>query len=515
MIKINNNVDTEYPDYLRDESRRTGKAESISFPATQDEVIEAIVYCCENGLKITVQGARTGITAGAVPDGGHIINLSYLAKIGEIRKVSDIEAYLTVESGALLADVNKSVKELSGGRFVFPPDPTETSAAIGGMISCNASGARSFLYGATRNYVSRLKIAMASGSVIEIRRGDEKADGFDFRVEDNNGNIISGLLPEYKMPDVKNAAGYYICKDMDLIDLFIGAEGSLGIILEADLRLIPAPQVVWGIQAFFPSMESSLAFVEKLRAVKTELGNCKLAAIEFIDSNALLMLRAQKDNPAFSGLPQLADGWNSAVYIEFHGENEDCVEGGVLIMSEIMLECGGDEDATWMAADIHELEKLKLFRHAVPEVVNLTIDNRRKKEPGLTKLGTDLAVPDEELCGIIEMYVRDLRNAQLDYVIFGHIGNNHLHVNIIPENMDEYAAGKVLYRKWAVQVVELGGTVSAEHGIGKLKKEMLMIMFGDETLDAMRQVKCLFDPDEIINTGNLFYMYQDSEDQGK
>ena len=504
MIKIHNNVAADYPDYLRDESRREGTAESISFPATQDEVIESIQYCRENGLNITVQSARTGISGGAVPEGGHIINLSHLTNIGEIIKTSDTQAYITVESGALLSDVNESIKTNTSNDLFLPPDPTETSAAIGGMIACNASGARSFLYGATRNYISRLKIALTNGSIIELVRDVDKTDMLDFKVNDNKGNIISGQLPEYSMPNVKNAAGYYICKNMDLIDLFIGAEGTLGIILEADLQLIPMPKVVWGIQAFFPSLDSAVEFVEKLRAVKDEIENCKLAAIEFIDSNALTMLRAQKDNPAFSELPKLDDEWHTAIYVEFHGDSEDHVEEAVMTMSEIMIECGGDEDATWMAGDLRELEKLKLFRHAVPEVVNLTIDNRRKKEPKLTKLGTDLAVPDDKLAEIVKIYLSDLTEANLEYVIFGHVGNNHLHVNIIPENMDEYAKGKELYAKWAERVVDFGGTVSAEHGIGKLKKDMLKIMYGDKILNEMQQVKLMFDPDNIINTGNLF-----------
>lgn len=501
---IKNNVESEYPDYLRDESRREGHAESISFPATQEEVVENVLYCRDNGIKFTAQGARTGITGGAVADGGHILNLSHLTKTGEINVVSDSEAFITVEPGALLADINSAVKEQSGGKFMFSPDPTERSAAIGGMIACNASGARSFLYGATRNYVSRLKIVLSSGEIIELNRNEQKADGLNFSVETDNGTVITGILPEYKMPDVKNAAGYYIRENMDIIDLFIGAEGTLGVILEADLRLIPVPQSIWGIQTFLPTTDSAISFVEELKIIKNEFNNCAIAAIEFIDGNALAMLRAQKDNPAFAELPKIEDSWHAAVYVEFNGASDDDVENGLLAMSEVMVKCGGNEDATWMATDARELEKLKLFRHAVPEVVNLTIDNRRKKEPELTKLGTDLAVPDGKLADVLNMYMNDLTDVQLEYVIFGHIGNNHLHVNIMPNNLEEYRKGKLLYLDWAKIVVEFGGTVSAEHGIGKLKKEMLRVMYGEEILAGMQRIKRLFDEKGLINAGNLF-----------
>ena len=504
MIKINYNVETDYPDYLRDESRREGHADSISFPVTQDEVIEAILFCRNNNLKITVQGAKTGITAGAVPDGGHIINLSRLIHISKVTKLSDNEAVVTVEPGAILSSINDSVKNSSGGLFIFPPDPTETSAAIGGMISCNASGACSFLYGPTRNYISRLKVALADGSIIELKRGNRHLDGLHFTLTNSDDEKVAGILPEYKMPNGKNAAGYYIKEDMDLIDLFIGTEGTLGIILEADLKLIPQPKVVWGIQSFFPSLNSAVKFVKQLRTKAPSFENCNIAALEFIDSHALTLLRSQKDNSAFDDIPHLDDSWDTAIYIEFHGDTDDYVEAGVFVMSDLMVECGGDEDATWMASDKGSLEKLKHFRHAVPEAVNLTIDTLRKKEPKLTKLGTDLAVPDEYLEKIIELYIDDLTTANLDYVMFGHIGNNHLHVNIIPNSMDEYLIGKKLYLKWAEYVVELGGTISAEHGVGKLKKDMLKIMYKQTILDEMKRVKLLFDPDNIINDGNLF-----------
>jgi D-lactate dehydrogenase (cytochrome) len=150
------------------------------------------------------------------------------------------------------------------------------------------------------------------------------------------------------------------------------------------------------------------------------------------------------------------------------------------------------------------MERMKKFRHAVPEAVNLTIDERRKTEPQITKLGTDLAVPDDCLERIIRLYRDGLSQAGLQSVMFGHIGNNHLHVNIIPANLEQYDAGKKLYLEWARAVVAMGGTVSAEHGIGKLKTEMLKIMYGEEGVREMLGVKRVFDPELRLNRGNLF-----------
>ena len=140
----------------------------------------------------------------------------------------------------------------------------------------------------------------------------------------------------------------------------------------------------------------------------------------------------------------------------------------------------------------------------MPEAVNLLIDERRKQEPHLTKLGTDMAVPDAALDHILPLYRRTLLAAGLEHVIFGHIGNNHVHVNILSRTMRDYETGKQLYLDWAREVLRLGGTVSAEHGIGKLKTALLREMYGAEGIAQMQAVKRLFDPAGCLNRGNLF-----------
>lgn len=150
------------------------------------------------------------------------------------------------------------------------------------------------------------------------------------------------------------------------------------------------------------------------------------------------------------------------------------------------------------------LEKLKLFRHAVPEEVNRRIGERKQVYPELTKLGTDFSVPNDCLLQVMQRYQDDLNTAGLEHVIFGHIGNNHLHVNILPRNMEEYATGKRLYRAWAEQVVTWGGSVSAEHGIGQLKCDLLALMYGPTGLAAMQHLKQIFDPTHRLNPGCLF-----------
>ena len=513
------NVAEEYPDYLRDESRRVGTAESISFPKTEDEIRDHLARARSAGESVTVQGARTGIAGGAVPDGGHVLSLSRMTAIPGIRYDEAAGTYFVrVQPGVVLADLRAALdkkefdtdgwsdeslaalERLRGdGDYFFPPDPTETSASIGGMVAANASGARSFHYGATRCHVNAMRVVLGDGSVLALARGEQKAAGREFSVQTTDKRGLAGKLPAYDMPKSKNAAGYFVQDDMDVLDVFIGAEGTLGIISEVELKLAPSPAAMWGIMMFFPLEEQAVEFVGKVRMKEP-----KPVAIEFFDHNALDLLREEKENPAFSEIPEPPAGAHTAIYVEYHGPDEETVETAVMEMSEIMTEYGGDEDTTWLACDDREMLRLKNFRHTVPESVNLRIDERRKKEPALTKLGTDLAVGDECLGKILAMYHSDLDAAGLQYVIFGHIGDNHVHVNILPNSLEEYESGKRLYLRWAHEAVAMGGTISGEHGVGKLKTALFREMYGEESIRQMQALKQCFDPDRILNPGNLF-----------
>jgi len=470
----------EFEEYLRDESRRTGSAEQILFASNEEGISDAL----QASLPLTIQGARTGIAAGAVPNGGLILNLSRMNHVGGVE-----DGRMTVQPGALLSEIRETAKE--AGLF-FPPDPTETSASIGGMLACNASGAMSYHYGPTRQWVNALRVMLPDGDILRIERG-QKAAGLEFSLTTEGGREISGTLPELSMPDVKSAAGYYIKPDMDLLDLFIGMEGTLGVITEAELLLRPVPPVRQALCAFFPDEESALRFVRFLR------DDLNPVAIELFGHRALNLLReSEMDLPAF---PEHA---HTAIYFEFHGDSEGDVDQSVMSAAEKMVELGADDDDCWMADSPREIEIQKAFRHATPEAVNLLIDRRKKACPDLTKLGTDMSVPDDCLEKVMQMYRTDLAAAGLEYVIFGHVGNNHVHVNSLPRSMDELAQGKELYLNWAEQVVAMGGSVSAEHGIGKIKVNLLETMFGREGIAAMRDVKKMFDPEGMINPGNLF-----------
>ena len=517
-------------DFLRDESRKVGAADSISFPTTEEEVRGIMAEANARHLPVTFQGGRTGITAGAVPSGGHILNLNRMNRITGLRfdPVND-RFSVAVQPGVVLADLRAalekqefdtagwmppSLEALNSLRshlpVFFPPDPTESTATIGGMMACNASGARTFKYGPTRKYIESLRVVFADGSTATVRRGQQRAVERNFALLCDNGRKIEGSLPSYSLPPVKNAAGYFAEDDMDLVDLFIGSEGTLGVIVGAELSLINAPALEWGVMAFFKSERDALIFVRLVREDIMEMHapvvGLRPAAIEFIDSHALDLLRSKKSQyDILAEMPELPAQFHTGVYVEFHGDNEAELVAAVETLSEIMAKCGGDESATWTAMDEREMKRLHDFRHAVPETVNLVIDERRRKEPALTKLGTDMAVGDGDLEKVMALYHSALAATSLQYVMFGHVGDNHIHVNVLPTTMEEYEIGKAIYLGWAREVIHhMGGTVSAEHGIGKLKVALLKEMYGEEGVRQMRAVKQVFDPEFRLNRGNLF-----------
>lgn len=516
--------------YLSDESRLHGNAEKIFFPQSEGDVIAILHAARPENKTVTVSGGRTGITGGAVPENGWLMSTEKMNHVLGLRFDAKNNAFfLRCQPGITLEALNKMIAEKQfdyesawtaesksaldlfrkPGEWRFAPDPTETSATIGGMIACNASGARTFHYGPTRDYISALRLVLADGIILDIRRGEAFAstDG-SFKLRLPDGNEREGKIPAYTMPAVKNAAGYFSKPGMDLIDLFIGSEGTLGIVTEAEVALVQPPEVILGVIGFFGSEENALDFVRTARDEKTGKNLPQLSkrplAIEYFDYRALNLLRDQKKKIGPSSeIPALPDTAHTAVYIELPTTEADMEKQAEELLG-LLEDCASSADTAWTALSPEETEKLKKFRHALPETINQRIGERAAASPGLTKLGTDFAVPDKFLAEMFRLYRRTLDEAKLEYVIFGHIGNNHVHVNILPKNMDEYKRGKEIYLQLAQTVVQWGGTVSGEHGIGKLKRPFLALMFGETGIEEMRRVKRVFDPEGRINPGNMF-----------
>lgn len=505
-------------EYLRDESKKTGTAESISFPESHEQLCLIMKKMHESGTPVTVQGSRTGLAAAAVPFEGHILNLSRMDKVLGMRQEND-RFFLKVEPGVVLQKLNKAIAartfdtsawdEASKEAYcafskapvqMFTPDPTENTASIGGMASCNASGACSYHYGATREHVHALRCVLSDGQTLSLKRGQVFANGRKIVLTTEEGGVIEGELPDYQMPHCKNASGYYCKENMDVIDLLIGSDGTLAVITELELGLLPKPKLIWGTTCFFSTQAQAVKYTKALK--KKEDG---IAAIEYFDACALDILRRQKAaSAAFAGLPRIKENYGCAVYTELHRDTEEEAFADLEYLSQSSAEAGGDPEDTWVACNESDLNLLHFFRHAVPESVNMLVERYKRDYPEITKIGGDLAVPDERFEELLAVYDSTLNEEGLPHAAWGHIGDNHIHVNILPRDMEEYRRGKEILSRWVQAASEMGGAVSAEHGVGKLKAPFLELMYGKEHIRQMAALKEAFDPVWSLGRGNLF-----------
>ena len=514
----------EYADYLFDESRTMGHAEYIAFPSSEEEIREVVRWCAEHRVPLTAQGALTGLAGGASPAGGLVLNLQRMNRILGFRKSETGRYLLRVQPGLRLQQLRRALqlksfdvtgwdgeslallREIRPGQLFFPPDPTEPTASLGGMASCNACGARSVLYGCTRAHIHALRAVLADGSVTALARQRDRADRRHAALPLDGGGVFRVELPPFDTPPIKDA-GYYLRESMDLADLFIGSQGTLGILSELELELMPAPQHLWGMTAFFPDDERALAYVRALRGrpdAGVPLFSHRAASIEFFDRNALAMVMRQKSvTPAFRNLPEIPDDGRCAVYAEFNGPDPSRMVPVLRELAPLLRAVGGNPDNTWVARDALELEQLLFFRHSVPETIDLIVEENRKKEPCITILSTDMAVDDDHFDELYHIYRSDLSASGLPWVIFGHIGENHVHPNILARSREEYEQGHAIFEKWARDVHRMGGSISAEHGAGKIKRRLARIMYGPERMRELNRLKAAFDPLGLLGPGNI------------
>jgi D-lactate dehydrogenase (cytochrome) len=489
----------EIQSFLADASNMAGgRAARVIFPESAEEVARALAAANYERTPVTVAGAGTGVVGGRVPLGGVVLSTAKLNRVGEIvrdevRGSAMAGGSATVGAGVVLADFQREVQARG---LLYPPDPTEGSCFIGGTVATNASGARTFKYGPTRAYVRRLQVALVTGDLLDIRRGHVFADEAGrIRLTLGGGRSIEARLPTYKMPATrKHAAGYFVAPGMDLIDLFIGSEGTLGVITETEVSLLPQPEGVLAGVVFFKTEESLLAFVREARArslqTRKEASGIDARALEYFDVESLNFLRER-----YPLVPLRAAG---AVFFEQETttETEEALMGEWL---ELVERHDALADDSWFGTNEHDRAEMRAFRHALPVMVNEWLARK-----GQRKVSTDMAVPDEAFPEMLRFYKETLRAGRLAYVIFGHIGDNHVHVNILPRDDVEQSAAREIYGQFVARAVALGGTISAEHGVGKIKREYLRALYGERHLREMAELKRAFDPACILGRGNIF-----------
>ncbi len=450
--------------YLTDASNVHGHADALVRPTSTAEVAEVVRHCQANGIPLTVSAGRTSTTAAPVPFGGWLLSTERLVRILDIGHDT-----ATAQPGVYLGAFQREIEEK--GRF-YPPDPTSRhECTLGASIACNASGARTFKYGPTRPWVEALEVVLPTGEIRRFRRGEPVPEGWP--------------TPDWHEPKVKTAAGY--APPVDAVDLFVGQEGTLGVVTEATVRLTDLPTAVIGLLAYFRDRESAIRFVEAARAAAKadRTGPLSPRCLEYFDHHCLALVRER--------VGDVPEGAHDALFCE--QEVESCGEDEHLTAWWAALEAAGAlVDGTVVATDPSGQARLHALRHAVPAGINEQVVRN-----GMPKVGTDLAVPDAALREMMDLY----ESSAFDHVLFGHIGDNHLHLNLLPRTAEELSAAKAWYTELARRAVALGGSVSGEHGIGKVKKGQLALMLDEGTLASFRRLKQHLDPQWILGRGTM------------
>ena len=451
--------------YLTDASNVQGRADALVRPESTEEVAAILEHCQQHNIPVTITAGRTSTTAGAVPNGGWLVSterLTGFTLLGDGRA--------SVQAGMYLGEFQQRLAE---DGWLYPPDPTSRhECTVGASIACNASGACSFRYGNSRRWVEALTVVLPTGETLRVDRDTPIPSDWP--------------VPRWSEPKVKTAAGY--APTDNLLDVFVGQEGTLGVITEATVRLTKQPSGVLGILAWFRSREDAVAFAVGARSAARgdRVGALSPRCIEYLDHHCVDLARSR--------VGDVPEGARAALFCEQEIETTQGEDAHIEAWFEALEQGDALIDDTLIATDRRTQEQLHALRHAIPAGINEQIIKN-----GLPKVGTDLAVPDQALDVMMDAY----EASPMDHVLFGHLGDNHLHLNLLPTSEAELKTARAYYDQLARLAIDNGGTVSAEHGIGKLKRKHLSWMIGDETLASFRDLKRRLDPSWILGRGNL------------
>ncbi len=502
--------------YLEDAAHYPGgAADAVARPRTEADVSH-LLHAATSVLPV---GAQSSVTGGATPRGGLVLSTERLTTI-ESAGTSMVRA----GAGVALDSLQSWLGER--GRW-YPPVPTFTGAFVGGVVSTNAAGAATFKYGPTRPWVRSLSIVLACGHVLDIERGRVRADpGRRFRIECPCGSrdVRPGT---YVIPDVpKVSAGYFAAPDMDLIDLFIGAEGTLGVITGVTFETLPARPALALALVPVPAEAAAIALVDDMRRAsrltweRHDETGLDVAAIEQLDRRCLQML--QEDGLADKCGVAIPEDTEVALIV--HLELGDGVTASAAF-DEIALALSPDGPATPLAAfcrllDAHGLVdrtelampgderragQLLEFREGAPAGVNRRVGDAKRAtgDARIQKTAADMIVPFDRFAEIMRVYHDGYRRRGLDYAIWGHISDGNVHPNVIPRSHADVEAGQEAIREFGRIVKQMGGCPLAEHGVGRspLKQALLRDFYGESAIDEMRAIKRALDPDGKLAPG--------------
>ena len=480
----------------------------------------------EARIPILCQAARTSLTGGAVPQGELVVSVEKLDAIGPLR-LSGGRARVTVGAGVRL---DRLRRELAAHGYYYPPVPTYEQAMIGGTVATNAGGAATFKYGATRQWIRGLQVLLFNGERLVLEREQVTVPrGAAFEIRSPQSGTLRVPTPIHRLPALKKiTAGYASGDPLDLVDLFVGSEGTLGLITSVTLDLVPLPAAVVTGLAFAADERVALSLSAALRGARCEHGENDssgpdVRAIEFIDARGLRLLR---ESGTASGLrvqipaaaqaallfevelPQaLSDAEAQAVLSTLLDGAEPVAAGGLTRLFSLLAEHGALDDLEFaFPQDERRQAVLKEFREAVPREVSELLSRRRETQPGVKKVGGDLIVPFSALPELFAAQREQFGSRGLDYAVWGHLADGNLHPNVLARDVREVEAGREALVALADRAIALGGAPLSEHGVGRdpLKQWLLRRFVGDEALAAMLRTKMALDPPGRFAPGTIF-----------
>ena len=410
-----------------------------------------------------------------------------------------------VGAGVRLAELQRV---LALDDLYHPPVPTFDGAFVGGTIATNAAGAATFKYGSARQWVEALSVVLADGSLVEIRRGEVTGspEGW-FEFQYPSGTLVRVPVPTYVMPDVvKLSAGYCARPGMDLIDLFIGSEGTLGIVADATVRVIPLPQRSVVLVTCDSDRQAAAVTAALRRAAASSWhgeGALDVSAVEFMDSRALAVVPDETISRAGMARP-VGAAVLLLVQIEVAGGEDKALRQ----LGAVLEACGVHADPqVALPGDERGATRLLELREAVPAAVNaLVAAAKARVHPDIEKVAGDFIVPFERLEESLALYRQTFERYGLEYAIWGHVSDGNLHPNVVPRSLEDVHRGTAAMLDIARRVVAMGGAPLAEHGVGRsvLKQQLLRELYGARGIEEMRAVKRALDPDWKLAPGVLF-----------
>lgn len=493
-----------------------GHARELVSPRNEADVAQVLAHA----TTVLAIGAQSSLTGGATPMGELVLDTSRLNRI-----ISLEASRVRIQAGMTLAALDQSLT--AAGRY-YPPAPTYDGAFVGGVIATNAAGAATFKYGATRQWVEALTVVLPDGDVLDIERGAVRADtnGFEIELSTRTAHVP---VPRYKLPHVpKLSAGYYAEPGMDLIDLFIGSEGTLGVVTEATLRIVPERPARCHAFVPFSSRAGAVAAVRHLRRAARETWTdhdprgLDVSAIEHMDERCLAILREDGMDwrtgvhiPATARMAllltlDLPPGTDQEQAYEQLGQfREVHAADGPLVRFARLLEEAGVLNDVQIAVPGDRAGALQLLalREAVPEGVNRRIAHAKEAvDGGVQKIAADVVVPIERLEEMLDLCEAAARQRHLDLAVWGHISDGNLHPNVLPRSPVDMEAGLEVVYEIGLAAIRLGGAPMAEHGVGRnpVKQRLLEDLYGRQGIDDMRSVKRALDPSGKLAPGVIF-----------